>query len=89
MSINKMLSTDNFALKFKLYCSKTNFIRNFQSAYYLEAMIGSFILALVANKFGRKSTFFFLVILNLFSIINLIVTFNPYHLIIVFLFKEL
>ena len=47
-------------------------------------MIGSFILAPVADKFGRKSTFIFLVILNLFSIINLIVTFNQYHLMVVF-----
>lgn len=47
-------------------------------------MIGSFILAPVADKFGRKSTFIFLVILNLFSMLNLIVTFNPYHLMVVF-----
>ena len=47
-------------------------------------MIGSFILAPVADKFGRKSTFIFLVILNLFSMINLIVTFNQYHLMVVF-----
>ena len=83
-TINKTLSTDNFVLKFELYCSKKDFIRNFQSAYYLGAMIGSFILAPVADKFGRKSTFIFLVILNLFSMLNLIVTFNPYHLMVVF-----
>lgn len=83
-TINKKDSIDNFALKFNLYCKRESHIRQFQSAYYLGAMIGSFIFAPIADSIGRKKTFNFLVLLNLFSMINLIITFHEYHLLIIF-----
>ena len=82
--INKKDSIDNFALKFDLYCERERHIRQFQSAYYLGAMIGSFFFAPIADIFGREKTFKFLVILNLFSMVNLIITFHYIHLLIVF-----
>ena len=83
-TINKKDSLDNFALKFDLYCEREKYIRQFQSSYYFGAMVGSFIFAPIADSIGREKTFKFLVLLNLFSMINLMITFHPFHLLIIF-----
>ena len=71
---------DNFVYKFDLYYQKQFFIHIIASAYFIGQILGNFILSTLPDKYGRAIIYKTCLFLSFSIFLNLLITFNLYHL---------
>ena len=76
-------SIDNYALKYKLYCSKANLCPFLNSSFFFGAVIGVVICANYPDKIGRLPVLKFLMVINILAQLNYLFAINFYHILIV------
>lgn len=80
-------SVDNYSLKYKLYCKKSNLCPFLNSSFFFGAVIGVTICANYPDKIGRLPVLKFLMIINIIAQLNYLFSFNFYHILIIAFFS--
>ena len=80
-------SIDNYSLKYKLYCKKSNLCPFLNSSFFFGAVIGVTICANYPDRIGRLPVLKFLMIINIIAQFNYLFSINFYHILIIAFFS--